>query len=117
MNWLINNDMENSRNKNRSNHRIIFAAFLMLSLLIKSALVMLIWNAVLTDLFHLSPISYLQSAGLLILCKILFGNFGFGRFGTSKRPFGKPDFREKFMQMSDQEREKLRDKWQERCRK
>ncbi len=38
--------------------------------------VMLLWNAVITSIFGLGVITYLQALGLLALCRILFGGFG-----------------------------------------
>jgi hypothetical protein len=37
---------------------------------------MLLWNWLMPVLFHLPQISYLQSLGLLLLAKILFGFHG-----------------------------------------
>ena len=78
---------------------------------------MLIWNAILPDLLHVSTINYWQSLGLYFLCKILLGNFGYGRFGGRNKPFRNPAIRKKFMNMSDEEKEKLRQQWKERCKK
>lgn len=38
--------------------------------------VMLLWNWLMPDLFGLQAISFWQAAGLLVLCKILFGGLG-----------------------------------------
>lgn len=40
--------------------------------------VMLLWNWLMPDLFGLQAISFWQAAGLLVLCKILFGGLGGG---------------------------------------
>lgn len=109
--------MDIHRNKNRNMRRAFYIAFMLLIPLIKSFLVMLLWNAILPDLFHFPTISYWQALGLFILCKILFGNSLFGKFAFRNKQFRKPDFREKFINMSDEEKERLREKWQERCQK
>ena len=109
--------MENPGNKNRNMRRAFYIAFMLLIPLVKSAVLMLIWNAILPDLFHFQPINYWQALGLFILCKILFGNSPSGKFAFRNKQFRKPDFREKFMNMSDEEKERLREKWQERCQK
>ncbi|MCH5688999.1 hypothetical protein LWM68_34950 [Niabella sp. W65] len=44
-----------------------------------SAIVMLLWNAVLPDVLPVKPVSYWQAMGILVLSKILFGGFGGGR--------------------------------------
>ncbi|MDL2322966.1 hypothetical protein LJC52_03170 [Bacteroidales bacterium OttesenSCG-928-A17] len=44
--------------------------------------VMLLWNALLPVIIGVSTISYLQSAGILILSRLLFGGIGhWGRHG------------------------------------
>jgi len=47
-----------------------------------SLIVMLLWNAVLPDLLKVGNLSYLQAAGILFLCRILFGGLGHGLWGT-----------------------------------
>ncbi|MDR2843358.1 MAG: hypothetical protein LBV57_01765 [Candidatus Symbiothrix sp.] len=41
-----------------------------------SAVVMWLWNALLPDIFGLCPINFWQSAGLMILSRILLGGMG-----------------------------------------
>lgn len=43
------------------------------------AIVMLLWNALIPSIIGWTTINYWQAAGLMILCRLLFG--GFGRFG------------------------------------
>ena len=38
-----------------------------------------LWNHIVTDLFHLPAIGYLQALGLLLLARLLVGGFGHGR--------------------------------------
>ena len=109
--------MEDTKKFNRNKRRAFFFALILLIPLIKSLILMLLWNAILPELLHVSAINYWQALGLFILCKILFGNFGFGHFGFKNKPFRKPAFREKFMNMSPEEKEKLKQQWKERCQK
>ena len=52
------------------------AALVLLAVAIMSAVVMMLWNAVVPALFFdARAIDYLHAAGLLILCRILFGGF------------------------------------------
>lgn len=77
------------------------------------AIVMLLWNAILPELFEVNSISFWQALGLLILCKILFGGFGFGgreKFGRGRR------FRRKFQKMSEEEKQKFKEEWKSRCK-
>jgi hypothetical protein len=92
--------------------------FLLIPLLFGAAAgaVMLLWNALLPDLFHAGFITYWQALGLLVLCRILFGFGGFGRRRNGP-PFGgpSPQVRAKWINMSDEERMKFREEWKRRC--
>ena len=74
---------------------------------------MLLWNAILPALVSVNAITYWQAVGLLLLCRILFGNF---RKGS---PFGPPAgrnskhryWREKWHRMSPEERTEMKEKW------
>lgn len=46
--------------------------------------VMLLWNVLLPDLFNLPKISYLQSVGLVVLARLIFGGIAINQ-GTRKR--------------------------------
>ena len=60
--------------------RIMFMTLKILGALAAfSLLTMLLWNALMPELFGLRPISCMQAAGLLLLCRLLFGGFGFLR--------------------------------------
>ena len=77
-------------------------------------IVMWLWNALMPVIFHLPIITFPQALGLLVLSKILFSSFrggGPGRF----RHGGK--LREKWMNMTPEEREKFKQEWGRRCRK
>src|SRR3954466_1426862 len=107
--------MYNNRFSKRRGRPPIFLLFFVVMLLLLSAVVMLLWNAILPPLLHVGNISYGQSIGLLVLCRILFGGFRFG--GPPRRPFGPSNhLREKWMKMSDEEKAQFRNEWQKRCR-
>ncbi|WP_229215024.1 hypothetical protein [Dyadobacter bucti] len=80
-----------------------------------------LWNAILPALLNVNPISYWQAVGLLVLCRILFGNFGGrpGGFGGPPGGFGGPmarrAWREKWRNMSDEDRKKFRQEMRNRC--
>ena len=79
-------------------------------------IVMLLWNFIFPAVLHVEKISYWQATGLLVLCRILF--FGFGRRYRDHRPNifrGGPPWRQKWMNMSDEERAKFREEWKKRC--
>ena len=94
-----------------------------------SALVMFLWNSILTEVTNVKPLSFWQALGLLLLAKILFG--GFGRFmnpGKKSRRRGwknpwmgmnreeKKEWKKKWMEMNPMERKEAKRKWKEHCR-
>ena len=72
---------------------------------------MLLWNALMPEIFHLPTITFWQALGLLILAKIFFSGFR----GGGPRGRMKDKLREKWMNMTPEEREKLRQDWGGRC--
>ena len=81
------------------------------------AIVMLLWNALLPELFTMPALNYQQAVGLLLLARILFGGL-FGGQGYSHAAHGGlrggPGFhqhgnklREKWMNMSEDERKEF----------
>jgi hypothetical protein len=94
--------------------RFIFFPFIALALaLVFGAIVMFLWNAILPDLIGVHRINYWQAIGLLLLCRILFGNFRRGGGPPGMMRGGA--WREKWMQMSDEERQKLKEDWKNKC--
>lgn len=80
------------------------------------AVVMWLWNAILPDVISgVSPISYWQAMGLLVLSKILFGGFGKGKPNRGGSSYAKKQFKQKFMDMSEEERAEFKQKWKEKC--
>ena len=75
--------------------------------------VMLLWNALMPRIFGLPELDYLQAVGLLILTRILFGGMEGGLrmrhgAGGGERLFGHGNkLREKWMNMSDEERKEF----------
>jgi ABC-type multidrug transport system fused ATPase/permease subunit len=73
-----------------------------------SAIVMFLWNILIPDIFGLTAISFWQALGLLLLSRILFGGF-IGR-GAHRRKKMHNRMREKWMNMSSEERENFFEK-------
>ena len=61
----------------------LFIAGMVLFIAVGGTVVMLLWNWLAPELFGLQLISFWQAVGLLALCRILFGGFGFS--GRSHR--------------------------------
>jgi hypothetical protein len=80
-----------------------------------SALVMWLWNAILPQVTGATTITYWQAMGLLVLARILFGGFHFRKPYSKRPPFAQKNFREKWMNLSSEEREKMKEEWRRRC--
>ena len=79
--------------------------------------VMGLWNYLLPGILHVGTITFWQALGIFILCKILFG-FGRGghRFGGhGGAPWMRHKMEERFRNMSPEEKEKFKEKWEQRC--
>jgi hypothetical protein len=88
------------------NKRFFFPLIFLAAIAGFSLLVMLIWNAIMPDLFLLPEIGYVQAVLLLILARLLFG-------GSPFRGHRYPShmMHDKIRQMSPEEREEFRKKW------
>ncbi len=84
---------------------VILGTFAMTAFaLVFGYVIMLLWNWLIPTLFGLGTIGFWQAVGILVLAKILFGGFGFNKFGGRSRRM-KSRFKEKC-------REKGISKWQ-----
>jgi hypothetical protein len=94
--------------------KIIFIPFLVIGgVALFSYIVMLLWNALIPDIFHLGVITFWQAAGLLILSKLLFGFGPGGRGGAA----WKRHRMEKWQAMNPEDRQRFREHMRERCGK
>jgi apolipoprotein N-acyltransferase len=80
-----------------------------------SWLVMFLWNAILTDVTGVKPLSFWQAAGLLLLAKILFG--GWRRRSSPRREAVRSHWKSKWMAMSREERQEAKSRWEAYCRR
>jgi hypothetical protein len=83
-------------------------------------IVMQLWNWLLPQLFGIRQITFWQALGILTLCRILFGGFGFrgsDRSNVRRRIKERAEKRmaERLEQMPPDERERFRQSWRERC--
>jgi hypothetical protein len=90
------------------------APIALLGILVVTALggliVQQLWNWLLPSLFGWKQVTFWQAIGLLALCRILFGGFGRGgRFVPRGR------MRERWDQMTPEERERFREGMRGRC--
>lgn len=68
------------------------------------AVVMLLWNGLLPDIFGLKTINFWQAAGLLLLCKILFGGNSWGQHRRHGHRDKHNRMHERWTNMSEEER-------------
>lgn len=84
--------------------------------LIKSALVLLLWNELVPELFHGPTLTYLQAIELTVLAKLLVGFVGLRGFGRGGGGFrGGPPWKGRWAHLSPEEREKLREHLRKSC--
>ncbi|MCH3995517.1 MAG: hypothetical protein LKE54_10855 [Prevotella sp.] len=89
------------RTKQRTGIRVTGHILMWLVLLAGfSAIVMLLWNWLMPDLFGLKDINFWHALGLLILSKILFGGMIHGEMSHARHHY----MSEKWHQMSPEER-------------
>jgi len=80
------------------------------------AVAMLLWNALMPGIFGLPALNYWQAAGILLLARILVGGLGHGLAQRGGRrgggEFGRYaiKMRERWMNMSEEERREFFDK-------
>ena len=73
--------------------------------------VLLLWNWLLPTLFGLRQITFWQALGMLVLCRILFGGFG---WHGSRRSNLRRRMEERCELMTPEERERFRQRMRER---
>lgn len=89
-------------------------AFMLVAVFGLSAVVMLLWNYAVVAVFPIGPLNYWQALALLVLSKILLSGFRMGPGRSWKTRGG--HWRGKWGHMTDEERHKLKEEWQQRCR-
>jgi Ca2+/H+ antiporter, TMEM165/GDT1 family len=84
--------------------------------LLLSLVVMLLWNALVPELFRGPVIAYWQAVGLLILSHILLRGWSPWRHRHGWRhDRWKKKFEERIEAMTPEERERFREEWKRRC--
>jgi Ca2+/H+ antiporter, TMEM165/GDT1 family len=79
-------------------------------------IVMLLWNALVPDLFNAPSLTFWQAVGLLILSHILLRGWGRWRYSNGwRRERWRHRFEEKLASLAPEEREKFKQEWRRRC--
>lgn len=95
---------------------LMFVVLFFAGILLFSAVVMALWNAILPAVLGVKIITFWQALGILVLSKILFGGFGRrGGWNRGGRHDWKGGMREKWTNMTPGEKEKFKAEWKNRC--
>ncbi|WP_231458713.1 hypothetical protein [Pedobacter sp. Leaf132] len=95
-----------------------FIFFLPVIALIAAALgfiVMYLWNWILPEVTHAGRLNFWQALGLLVLCRLLFGNFNKGGGGGNRFREKAMGMRSKWQSMNEEERAKFKEEYKRRC--
>lgn len=86
-----------------------FIPIFLVVIALKGVLTMLLWNALIPDLFHGPVLNFPQAVGLIVLAKLVVGfhHHGFGRFGG--HGYGHHHHRGRWSRLSREERAKIRE--------
>mgnify|MGYP001551730079 FL=1 len=104
--------------RNRNKFFRVIPLIIIAGILLLSLAVMLLWNAILQPVLDIRSITYWQAVGIFVLCKILFGSFRRRRFPSHEKGWqGRHHLRQKWMNMSDEDRIKFREELKKRCRR
>jgi len=93
-----------------------FVFFLPIAALIAAILgyvVMFLWNWILPEVAHTGRLNFWQALGLLVLCRLLFGNFKKG--GSQHFKERARGMREKWQNMNEEERARFKEEYKRRC--
>ena len=96
---------------------LFFVTMAVLFIVVLGYVVMYLWNAILPDVLGVRSINFWQAAGMLLLFRILFGGFRWGGFGKERHRSRRRYWKEKWRNMDDDERAKMKSKWKEYCAK
>ena len=107
--------MDMKRN-NYKRFKARFVVFILAIIALGGLVTMLLWNALIPAIFGLKAITFFQALGLLVLSRILFGNFPGRRFGggNERRRHWRHKMKEKWENMSPEERAAMKDRWRKK---
>ena len=104
---------ENKWNK----RKMLFLPVLIIGIFGISAVVMYLWNNVLSHVLEVNTISYWQAMGMFVLSRILFGRFNFKKHRDDKHRCATPALKDKLMGMTEEEKLEMKEQWKKRCGK
>ena len=105
-----------SRKFSKGKKFIFFLPVVALIAAVLGYVVMYLWNCILPEVTHAGRINFWQALGLLVLCRILFGNFNKGNGGPGNHFREKAwGLRSKWDSMNEEERAKFKEEYKRRC--
>ena len=93
---------------------VLFLLIAPIAIFLFGTLVMFLWNKALVPVLHVSEVTFWQALGILVLSKILFGSFSGGSRRSSWRQRWKERMTQKWNNMTPEEKERFRAKYQDR---
>jgi len=103
-------------NHRRILHGLKFLALALVAMTAIGCVVMLLWNALVPQLFGGPSLSFWQAVGLLLLSHILLRGWAPWRYRDGwKHDRWRKRFEEKLATLSPEERDKLKAEWMHRC--
>jgi Ca2+/H+ antiporter, TMEM165/GDT1 family len=112
----MNKQFIRHRVRSRVGKIIGFVILGIIGVFVFGSVIMLLWNALMPDIFNLRTITFWQALGLLVLTKILFSGFRGGPRGFGSR-WKKDALRERWTNMTPEQQEKFKQEWGRRCGK
>lgn len=109
--------------RNQSNNRhipkplkgLFFVAMVALFVFVLGNVIMFLWNEILVEKTGVQSLQFWEAIGLFVLFRILFGGFRFGPRNSHWRKKRKA-WKQKWMGMSEEEKQEFKQKWKERCK-
>lgn len=110
------------QNKQRRARFFPMFVFALLAFAFASFAVQFLWNWIIAPTFSLVHLGYWQAMGLLVFCRLLFGHFSLGRHAPHRPYYKYPkneqeQYRQKIMNMTEEERQQFKSEWKKRCEK
>jgi hypothetical protein len=104
-------------NRSRFPRFILFLLFIFAFIVPLSFIIMTLWNNILVAVLHVSVINFWQALGLFALSRILFGGFPGkpGWVGHRRRRLEMEEMRNKWFNLSPEERNNFKQNWKSRC--
>jgi hypothetical protein len=97
---------------------VLVVLFIAVAVLALAVIIMFLWNTILVPLVGVARINWWQALGLFVLSRILFGRWGFGdKHSKHGPPRGRAAWKQKWRNMSEEERAEFKERWKDRCRK